>query len=350
MDNQELKRYDRQILLEELGISGQEKLKTASVLVVGAGGLGCPLLLYLTAAGIGKIGVIDHDEVDESNLQRQVLFHTADIGKNKAETAVAKLQLLNPYTNLQAYAKKLSPENAAALIGSYQLIIDGSDNFSTRYLVNDTCVALNKPLIFGSIFKFEGQVSVFNHKGSADYRSIYPEPPLTDEVPNCGESGVIGPLPGIIGSLMANEAIKLICEIGTPLSGKLLVYNALNNETRLFNTIRDKAVATPPDPVATKAKPRNGISGIITIDELRAWEQNNETICLIDVRESYEFEEHNIGGINIPLYDLKEKIDTLPVAQKLVFCCATGGRSKIAINLIKHKRSEEIFMINLQPA
>lgn len=342
MDNQELKRYDRQIILEELGISGQQKLKSSSILVIGAGGLGCPLLFYLVAAGIGKIGITDHDEVDESNLQRQILFNTNDIGKNKAEAAAEKLQLLNPYVNLSAHPYKINPENASSLIAAYDLVIDGSDNFRTRYLVSDTAKALNKPLISGSIFKFEGQVSVFNYKGGPDYRSLYPEPPMPDEVPNCGESGIIGPLAGITGSIMANEAIKVISEFGTPLSGKLLIFNALNNDTQIFSF--DKATEKMQEnPI--KSKPANAIQ--ITMQQMKEWEANDESFCLIDVREHYEFEEFNIGGINISLYELKDKIAGIPPVKKLILCCQSGTKSRIAAKLIKDKHSAELFIINL---
>jgi Dinucleotide-utilizing enzymes involved in molybdopterin and thiamine biosynthesis family 2 len=235
MDSAELKRYNRQILLPELGIEGQQKLKAAKVLVIGAGGLGSPVLLYLAAAGIGTIGVVDHDTVDESNLHRQILFNTTDIGKSKADTSVNKLQLLNPHVNLVSYPFKIELDNANSLIQDYDLVVDGSDNFPTRYLVNDTCVALNKPLVFGSIFKFEGQVSVFNYNGGVDYRALFPEPPAADEVPNCDEGGVIGSLPGIIGSYMANETIKLICGFGEVLSGKLLILNVLDNSSLILN-------------------------------------------------------------------------------------------------------------------
>jgi adenylyltransferase/sulfurtransferase len=337
MNSSELKRYDRQMLLPELGIEGQQKLKAASVLVIGAGGLGSPVLLYLSAAGIGHIGVIDHDLVDESNLQRQILYNTNDIGKNKAETAVAKLQLLNPHIGFDSYPFKLTVDNAATIIGKYELVIDGSDNFPTRYLVNDTCVELGKPLVFGSLFKFEGQVSVFNFMGGPDYRSLYPEPPLAEDVPNCGESGVIGTLPGIVGTHMANEAIKLIGGFGGILSGKLMTIDALNNDVRIFNlqkqTHADQKTSTSPPLIS------------VTIDDLRDWQDRKEDFLLIDVREVYEYEESNIGGQNIPLYDLADQLSELPLTQKLVFYCTTGYRSKIAINLAHAKRFKQLFFI-----
>jgi adenylyltransferase/sulfurtransferase len=343
MNNQELKRYDRQILLEEMGIEGQEKLQKASVLVIGAGGLGCPLLSYLTGAGIGKIGVIDGDVVEESNLHRQVIYQQNDIGKNKAQAAAARLNLLNPGVEIQAYPHQLNTQNAVEIILDYDLVIDGSDNFPTRYLVNDCCVALKKTLVFGSIFQFEGQVSVFNYKGGPDYRLCYPEAPAAEEVPNCGESGVLGPLPGMIGSIMANEALKIICGFGTTLSGKLLILNALNYDMQIFNIQPENPEKDQPGPVKTKTAAYQEID----IRDLEEWKENAEPFLLIDVREAYEFEEHNIGGTHISLYDLKEKIDSIPFQHKLVLCCASGAKSRMAVKIINKKRKEELFIISL---
>lgn len=226
-ERQELMRYKKQVLMAEIGYEGQQKLKKAKILVVGAGGLGCPVLQYLAAAGIGHIAVADHDVVEESNLHRQILFNMEDLGRNKAEVAAEKLLALNPFIEVNPINRKIAGDNAAEVIGAYDFVIDGSDNFATRYLVNDTCVSLGKTLVYGSIFQFEGQVSVLNHEQGPDYRTLFPEPPPADEVPNCAENGVIGPLPGIIGSLMAGEAMKLICGFGEVLSGKLLLFNAL---------------------------------------------------------------------------------------------------------------------------
>ena len=325
------------MLLPELGIEGQQKLKAASVLVIGAGGLGCPVLLYLSAAGIGHIGVIDHDQVDESNLQRQILYNTNDIGKNKAETAVAKLQLLNPHISFNSFPFKLTVDNAATIIGRYDLVVDGSDNFPTRYLVNDTCVKLGQPLVFGSLFKFEGQVSVFNFMGGPDYRSLYPEPPLAEDVPNCGESGVIGTLPGIVGTYMANETIKLIAGFGETLSGKLMAIDALNNDVRIFNLQKQ-------DKLDRQASMSPVFEGI-TLDDLKSWRDRHEDFLLIDVREAYEYEESNIGGLNIPLYELADRLTEIPAVQRLVFYCTTGYRSKIAANLVRAKRFKQLFFI-----
>lgn len=351
MENQEFKRYDRQIILEEIGFKGQQRLKSTSVLVVGAGGLGCPLLLYLSAAGVGKIGIIDHDVVDESNLQRQVIFNTSDLGKHKAEVAASKLSLLNPHVNLQAYPIKIDSENAEELCSLYDLVIDGSDNFPTRYLVNDTCLRLKKPLIFGSIYQFEGQVSVFNYRGGPDYRSCYPEPPLPENVPNCAEGGIIGSLAGIIGSIMANETIKVICDFGEVLSGKLLIFNAINNDMQIFN-IQPEGEASSglqeqhskeTDPVPKKQ--RSEIYKI-TLAELKEWEDQGEDFYLIDLREAYEFEEKNAGGTNIPLYEIKERMHEIPTERKLVLSCNSGVRSRIAAKLIDGYMTTEIFIIS----
>ncbi|MBB5437473.1 adenylyltransferase/sulfurtransferase [Pedobacter sp. AK017] len=344
MENQ--KRYDRQVILPEIGLDGQQKLKNARVLVIGAGGLGCPLLLYLAAAGIGHMGIADHDVVDESNLQRQILYQMADIGGLKAEIAVNKLGLMNPDVDFRAYPFKLGMENAAELIAAYDLIIDGSDNFPTRYLVNDTCVALNKTLVFGSIFRFEGQVTVFNHKGGPDYRSLYPEPPAATEMPNCAEAGVIGTLPGITGTLMANEAIKIICGFGEVLSGKLLLFNALNNEMQVFgfgrhNVQNRRAVGqTGKMDVPALPGPQE-----ISPGQLAEWKNENIAYQLIDVREAYEYEEYHIGGINIPLYELSQHIPALLQYEKIVFCCASGTRSKIALNLMKNNHKAECYTL-----
>ncbi len=320
--------------LDEIGITGQRKLTTASILVIGAGGLGCPLLMYLAGAGVGRIGIVDHDIVEESNLHRQILYHTGDMGKLKADVATAKLQLFNPDIDVVSYPFKLSTENAS-IVEHYDLVIDGSDNFPTRYLVNDTCVKLNRPLVFGSIFQFEGQVSVFNLNGGPSYRSIYPEPPLPEDTQNCGEAGVIGTLPGIIGSIMANEAIKIICGFGTPLSGKLLVFNTLNNETQLF------IFAAAEDKKQLQIETTNEIG----LADLAQWETEQHDYLLIDVRETYEFEEHNIGGINIPLYELNNRLTELQDHQRIVFCCTMGKRSKMAMQLAKPTFAGELFSL-----
>ncbi|WP_221390888.1 HesA/MoeB/ThiF family protein [Dyadobacter sp. NIV53] len=332
MEPEERKRYSRQIILPELGLSGQEKLKAAKVLVIGAGGLGCPVLQYLTAGGVGTIGIVDDDIVTISNLHRQILYSAEDIGKGKAQTAREKLSLSNPFINFNIFPLRLDSENASAIIANYDLVIDGSDNFPTRYLANDTCVELDKSLVFGSILRFEGQLSVFNYKGGPTYRCLFPE---AEEGDNCAEAGVIGILPGIIGTYMANEAIKIICGIGEPLSGKLMVINSLTNETNIFLFERSVNLNTPKiihNPVVTQSKSSEEIS----FDDFEHLQQSDpDSLMLIDVREEYEYEEDFVGGINIPLPELAENITKMPADKTVIFYCRSGARSLMAVNLLK---------------
>ena len=339
MEPLERKRYIRQIILPEMGLSGQEKLKAAKVLVIGAGGLGCPVLQYLTAAGVGTIGVVDDDTVDVTNLHRQILYSPDDIGKGKAETAVRKLALMNPYVNLKAIPVRLDAANAAEIISNYDLVIDGSDNFPTRYLANDICVELNKTLIFGSILRFEGQVSVFNYKSGPTYRCLFPE---AEEGDNCEVAGVIGILPGIIGTHMANEAIKVICGIGDVLSGKLMVINALTNETSIFKFERNVNL-----PVSNKtenqilAQTDSDTFKEISFEDFEKLQQDNsDQILLVDVREEYEFEEDFIGGINIPLPDILDNLTKMPADKTIVFYCRSGVRSLTASKLLQKNHFE----------
>jgi sulfur-carrier protein adenylyltransferase/sulfurtransferase len=333
MTLEEKRRYARHIILPEIGMEGQQKLKQAKVLVIGAGGLGCPVLQYLTAAGIGTIGIVDFDIVDESNLQRQVLYTTKDIGKPKARVAKEKLEKQNPYIQLTAYCQQLTAKNALEIISGYDMVVDGSDNFATRYLVNDACVMLNKVLVFGSIFKFEGQLSVFNYQADATYRCLYPEPPAEGDVPNCAEVGVIGVLPGITGTLMANEVIKLITNVGEVLSGKLLTFDTL---TMQFNTF------------AIKANPANknikelmdyavfcGTVKEISAEELKEKIKRKEDFQILDVREPHEYQVKNIGGILIPLNELENSLGKLNREKEIIVHCASGARSKKAVALLK---------------
>lgn len=338
LESEELKRYNRHLLLPEIGFTGQEKLKAAKVLVIGAGGLGCPVLQYLAAAGVGTIGIVDDDVVDFSNLQRQILFTPTDVGRKKAEVAAEKLKALNSFVSVQVYPVRLSPDNAADLFRPYELIVDGSDNFPTRYLVNDTCVALDKPLVFGSVFKFDGQVAVFNYQNGPTYRCLYPTPPAPEESPNCADIGVLGVLPGLIGLYMANEVMKLVCGIGTPLSGKLLVLDALENRTNIF-TVRRSAAADQPVQTTivpeTCQAPKPTIAQV-SLMELTEWlEQEEDQPFLVDVREPQEYEAYNLGGTNIPFADLPNKLTQLPQDKTIVFCCATGQRSLAAVTLVQ---------------
>ncbi|MCF2502282.1 HesA/MoeB/ThiF family protein [Dyadobacter sp. CY107] len=332
-EQQERKRYSRQILLPEMGLIGQEKLKAAKVLVVGAGGLGCPVLQYLVAAGVGNIGIVDDDIVDITNLHRQILYSAADIGKSKVLTAIEKLNVQNPFVRLTPHQVRLQEDNVKEIIADYDLVIDGSDNFPTRYLVNDACVELYKPLIFGSILRFEGQVSVFNYKGGPTYRCLFPD---AEEGDNCAEAGVIGILPGMIGTYMANEAIKVICEIGEPLSGKLLVMNALTNRTNIFEFSRSEQIA--PAQKTEKTVSRNEPQSELREMKYEEFERIEASypgqIHLVDVREYNEFEADNFGGINIPLSEIPDILPTLPPNKTIVFYCQTGKRSAQAAKLL----------------
>lgn len=329
---EEQKQYSRHIILDKIGITGQEKLKAASILVIGAGGLGCPILSYLTAAGVGRIGIIDYDTVDKSNLQRQVLYAQSDIGMPKVEAAKNHLSKLNPFVNFELYNAELTRFNAVELFSKYDVIVDGSDNFPTRYLVNDAAVLADKPIVFGSIFKFEGQVSVFNYKKGPTYRCLYPNAPGENEVPNCSEIGVMGVLPGIIGSLQANEVIKIICGIGDILSGKLLLFDALylNQSLLKFRKNNEIEIHVLEDNYEVFC----GIPQLrdITLTELK---QSGSKYELLDVRTDSEREAENIGGIHIPLNELPSRINEINSKEPLVVYCKAGIRSAQAIQFLK---------------
>lgn len=336
------------MILPELGIDGQQKLKQAKVLMIGAGGLGCPVLQYLVAGGVGTIGIVDDDVVGLSNLHRQILYSAQDIGKNKVLTAKEKLQILNPYIQINAYPIRLTADKADDLFAQYDIVVDGSDNFPTRYLINDACVKLNKPLVFGSIFKFDGQVSVFNYLDGPSYRDLFPEAPADGEVPNCAEIGVIGVLPGIIGTYMANEVIKVICGIGETLSGRLLCVDALDNSTSVFKFA--KSITSADDTkTAFAIKPQVQADAVNEIERKEfdaLLETGSDDICLVDVREPYEFEDFNIGGINIPLDELTDQLPAVVQGKsKIIFYCQTGQRSKQAVYLTKAITTIETFSL-----
>jgi len=346
LTSQELKRYNRHIILPEFGMEAQEKLKTAKVLVIGAGGLGCPVLLYLTAAGVGTLGIIDFDNVDESNLQRQILFSTEDIGKSKAEIAAKKLSAQNPHSKFIIHNTKLEKGNALDIIKDYDAVVDGSDNFPTRYLVNDACVILNKPLVFGSIFKFEGQVTVFNFtdkngKRGPTYRCLFPEAPKDGEVPNCSEIGVLGVLPGMIGSMQANEAIKVITGIGEVLSGKLLITDALSMQSSTLkfsaNSENYKITELGDYEEVCEVLESKNIQGEISVHELKKRLDNREDITLIDVREAHEYEICNLGGILIPMSRLRDHIEKIPTDKPVVVYCHHGMRSAMVVKFLEEE-------------
>jgi molybdopterin/thiamine biosynthesis adenylyltransferase/rhodanese-related sulfurtransferase len=338
LQKEEISRYNRHLILPEIGYPGQMLLKQARVLVIGAGGLGCPVLQYLAAAGVGTLGIVDFDVVEESNLQRQILFGMQDVGRKKATVAAEKLALLNPFINLTAFTEQLCADNAEELIAAFDLVIDGSDNFATRYLVNDVCVALGKPFVSGSIFQFEGQVSVFNYQGGPTYRCLYPEPSAGEELPNCSETGVLGVLPGMIGLYMANEAIKLICGIGHVLSGKLLVLNALDNTTDTFSIERTAPKAPPATFFPVVSCTANMPVQAISKTELEHWLAEENEVYLVDVREPFEYEAGNIGGINIPLATLSDQLHVFPKNKRVVFCCQNGKRSLAAAHFLKNAK------------
>lgn len=346
----ELERYSRHLVLPAFGLEGQKKLKAASVLVVGAGGLGCPALQYLVAAGIGRIGILDFDVVSESNLQRQVLYGTEDIGKSKAQQAVKKLSQLNPYTSLTALETKIDSGNALEIISPYDVVVDCTDNFQTRYLLNDACVLLDKPLIYGSIFRYEGQVAVFNLKRAANYRDLYPAPPAAGSVPNCEEGGVLGVLPGVIGSLQANEAIKIITDLGEPLSGKLLIVDMLSLETRLINFPNQnqrnsikKLIDYDAFCGIQQPKPEPEMKEI-TVEELKRLKDEGKDFQLIDVREMYEVEICHIDGEHIPLGEIPHSVDRISKDKQVIIHCRSGSRSGNTVKwLEKNHQFENLY-------
>jgi len=332
---EEKKQYNRHLILGEIGIKGQTRLKEAKVLVIGAGGLGCPILQYLAAAGVGTIGVIDNDTIDQSNLQRQILYTHDDIGKPKASVAASKLSKLNPYIQFDVYVEELSRKRALDIFIKYDIIIDGSDNFPTRYLANDASILAGKPLIFGAIFKFEGQVSVFNYQNGPSYRCLYPTPPAPGEVPNCSDIGVLGVLPGIIGSLQANEAIKMICGIGEVLSGKLLTYDTLTHRQLLlqFEKTENANITKLEDNYENFC----GIKTIESAPEISLEDVllKEDAYQLLDVREDWEREAYHIGGLHIPLAELPQRFQEINTYKDIVVYCKTGARSDIAIATLK---------------
>ncbi|MBS1646535.1 MAG: molybdopterin-synthase adenylyltransferase MoeB [Bacteroidetes bacterium] len=328
----EKKQYARHLILPEIGEGGQRKLKQTKIVVIGAGGLGCPILQYLAAAGVGMLGVVDFDVIEQSNLQRQILFSVDDVGKYKADVAKEKIQKLNPYIQVHSYVLSLSPANAIDIISHYDLVIDGSDNFATRYLVNDACVMLNKPFVFGSIFKFEGQLSVFHYKEGPTYRCLYPEPPAAGEMPSCAEAGVLGALAGLCGLLMANEALKISAQIGEVLSGKLLVFNVLTMQFHSFEI--------SPSPSRKKIQQLSDYTVFCeTIQEMTATRlkqkiKNKEPFQLIDVREEHEYRTKNIGGLLIPLGVLQKQAPNLNKNIETIVHCASGARGKKAAAIL----------------
>ena len=331
LTDKEKQRYLRHILLEEIGEAGQLKLKQAKVLVIGAGGLGCPALQYLTAAGVGKIGIIDDDLVDASNLQRQILFSEKNVGEPKVIAAKNRLQEMNSSIEIVAYNERLTAKNGLNLFSGYDIIVEGSDNFTTKYLANDAAVLTNKPLVFGSIFKFDGQISVFNFKNGPTYRCLFPEPGSAEEMPSCSEVGVLGILPGIIGNLQANEVLKMILEIGNVLSGKLLLFDALEMQAQILPFSKNS------DVVVTKLKEIDFSCRTNAIDTLSYQEyvKSPNSYTLLDVRNPEERAAFDIGGLHIPLAELQKRYGEIAFEDNLLLYCASGMRSTKAISILQ---------------
>lgn len=343
-------RYQRHFSLQQFGLKGQKLLKNAKVLCVGAGGLGNPLALYLAAAGVGNIGIIDDDRVELSNLQRQVLFGVKDINKFKVAILQKKLTELNPHVKITIHKTKLIKANALAIIKQYDVIADGTDNFATRYLINDACYHLNKPNVFSSVFQFEGQCTVFHPKITPCYRCLYPSPPPLDLIPNCAEGGVLGVLPGIMGTIQATEVIKLITKIGEPLQNRLLVFNALKMQFRELPLIKN-----PQCPICAKRqsfanlptyannfgithcaiKNNSSVKDSITTKELKNLLAKKTKLKLLDVRESFEYKDYNIGAKSLPLNQLSQNLDQLNKNDFIVVMCKSGGRSKVAQKILQ---------------
>ncbi len=349
LSNDEVLRYSRHLIMPEVGMDGQLKLKAAKVLCVGAGGLGSPLALYLAAAGVGTLGVVDFDVVDFTNLQRQIIHTTADVGRKKLDSAADKLLAINPNVNIVKFDTRLSSANALELFRDFDMVVDGTDNFPTRYLVNDACVLTGKPNVYGSIFRFEGQVSVFATKEGPCYRCLYPEPPPPGLVPSCAEGGVLGILPGLVGVMQATEAIKLILGTGEPLIGRLLLVDALAmrfRELKLRKNPDCPACGTHPTVKALidynefcgirgEEKPVETQMPSITVEELKQLRDAGKEPFLLDVREPHEYQICNLGGHLIPLNDLPKRVNELDSSREIVVHCKMGGRSAKAVDFLR---------------
>ena len=352
LSNEERVRYSRHLTMPEVGIDGQRRLKAAHVLCIGAGGLGSPAALYLAAAGVGTIGIVDFDDVDLSNLQRQILHGTKDIGRSKLKSARDRLRDANPNIEVELHECRFSSENASELVARYDLVVDGSDNFPTRYLSNDVCVFARRPNIYGSIFRFDGQSTVFApHLGGPCYRCLFPEPPAPGTIPNCAEAGVLGVLPGIIGMVQAIEAIKLILGVGEPLIGRLLHFEALKMKFRELKLRRDPQCPVCGDaPTITAPIDYEQFCGIaadvpaISVHDLKRKRDAREAIQLIDVREPFEFEIARIDGAKlIPLGQLANRLHELKRNGQTVVHCHTGMRSAQAVQMLRQSGFTNVY-------
>ena len=357
LSKEEIRRYSRHLIMPEVGMDGQRKLKSSSVVLIGAGGLGSPLAMYLAAAGVGRIGIVDFDVVDSSNLQRQVAYSTADIGKPKLKALQERITGINPNVHVETYGTQLTSDNALEILKDYDVIIDGTDNFPTRYLVNDASVLLGKPNVYGSIFRFEGQASVFYAKEGPCYRCLYPEPPPPGLVPSCAEGGVLGVLPGIVGTIQATEAIKLIVGQGKPLIGRLLLFDALTMKFRELKLRKNPACPVCGDKptihelidyeafCGVEPPPTNGKSmrqWEITPEELKAKLDRKDDVFILDVREPHEVEICNIGGYLIPLGELPNRMNELDSSKEIVAYCHTGRRSQRAVEFLREAGFKKI--------
>jgi len=348
LTNEEVRRYSRHLILPEVGVEGQRRLKGASVLIVGTGGLGSPVSIYLAAAGVGRIGLVDFDVVDTSNLQRQILYSEEDVGRSKVQAAREKLLAMNPHIEIDIYEQRLSSSNALTVLKEYDVIVDGTDNFPTRYLVNDACVLLGKPYVYGSILRFDGQASVFYPGKGPCYRCLFPEPPPPGTVPSCAEAGVLGILPGVIGVIQATEAIKLILGKGEALIGRLLLFDALKMEFSEVKLHRDpKCPVCGENPTVKELIDYEIFCGLtpeehlepsweIEPEELKRMMNNGDRVTVIDVRESQERQISKItGSVSIPLNKIKEKVNELSRSDLIVLQCRTGIRSAKALKILR---------------
>lgn len=344
LTKEDRERYSRHLALPDFTEEHQLKLKNASVLVIGAGGLGSPLLLYLAAAGVGTIGIVEGDKVDLSNLQRQIIYRTAQTGKAKIDIAAEEVQKLNPDCNIVSHKAFLTKANALEIIDKYDVVADGSDNFGTRYLINDACVLLNKPLVYGAVFRYEGQLAILNAvkkdgRRGPNYRNLFPEPPSADSIPNCAEGGVLGVLPGVIGSMQAAEVVKLVTEIGDPLIGKLFIFDLHN-----FSSQTVDFSAMPPFEIK-KLSEYDITCDInmkeVTVKELKEMQDKDVDIQLIDVREPHEYDIANLGGELIPLNEIPFSEDKISKDKKVVVHCRSGGRSGQAVKMLEQKYGYE---------
>jgi adenylyltransferase/sulfurtransferase len=350
LTKEEVMRYSRHLIMPEVGMEGQLKIKAAKVLCIGTGGLGAPLGLYLAAAGVGRIGLVDFDVVDTTNLQRQVLFGTSDVGQPKTAAAANRLRNLNPDIRIDTYETQLTSANALELFKDYDIIVDGTDNFPTRYLVNDACVITGKPNVYGSIFRFEGQITVFGYPGGPCYRCLYPEPPPPGLVPSCAEGGVLGVLPGIVGTIQAAETLKLIIGKGEPLIGRLLLFDALAMKFRELKLRKNPdCPVCGTHPTVTKLIDYAEFCGVrgeeapttvtnvpeITAPELKARLDKRDDIYVLDVREPHEYQICNINGHLIPLGELPQRVHELDSSREIVAHCKSGKRSAQAVEFLR---------------